>query len=160
MIPLPFTLKVPGQDDVSGTGVHSTTYTFHGLLHFEGTTVRLEWTGTAAIDEVTGLDVHSRVLSLPREELEVPVEELRRIEARGGWWRPRLEVCARKLETLQTVPGEERGVVRLWLARRDRRAARECAALIRVAMATPALANTDSHPRVSRPKPGTADHPE
>jgi hypothetical protein len=159
MIPLAFTLRVPGRDDITGTDVHSTTFQFHGLLRFEGTIVRLEWTGTAAIDEVTGLEVRSRTVTLPEEGLEVAVADLRRAEARGGWWRPRLELAARHIDTLRSVPGEERGEVRLWVARRDRHAARHLATVLTAAIAAPALANTERHTAVPRTKPRTDKDP-
>lgn len=145
MTPLEFTLEVPGTDDVSGADVHSATFHFHGLLSLEEGRLRLEWAGTAEIDDVTGLEVRSETLALPGEVLEVSIGDLRAAEFRGGWWRPRLELAGRSLEVLRMVPGEDRGRVRLRVARRDRQRARTLATLLATAIATPSLANTDGH---------------
>ena len=142
MLTLPFALKVPGVDSFAGLTISSTSYAFHGLLRYEGSVVQLEWAGTAAVDEVTVLDVDSRTVDLPPEALDIDVRELRRVAYRAGWWRPRLELACHDLRTLRMVPGEEAGELRLHVARRDRAAARAMAAALNAAMATPSLHHT------------------
>ncbi len=135
--PLPFTLKVPGKDDITGADISSTTFRFHGLLRFDGQELLLEWAGTADIDEVSGLDVRSETISLPAESLAVPIERIRTVELHPGWWRPHLEVTGSDLGALATVPSEQRGRVRFWLSRPDRPLAARVADAIRLALLRP-----------------------
>ncbi len=124
MIPLPFSLKVPARDNLAPASVTSwTTFAFHGLVHFDGRLLHLEWTGTAATDEVEGTSVRSDLMALPAESLSVPLERLRSVRLAGGWWRPRLEIAGNDMQALAAVPSEEAGTVRLWIRRRDRRLA-------------------------------------
>lgn len=120
---LPFALKVPGKDAVTVTSVSSTTFRFHGMLRLEEHTLLIDWSGTAAIDEVGMLNVTSEVLSLPHESLALPFGLVRGIALRGGWWRPYLEITGNDLEALRVIPSEDRGQVRLWIYRRDRQLA-------------------------------------
>lgn len=144
--PLPFTLKVPGMDTVSGADVSSTSYRFHGLLRFDGHSLHLEWAGTADIDEVSGLDVRSETVALPTETLSLPVHRLRSAVLRAGWWRPHLELTGSDLAALAIVPGEQLGRLRLWLARDDREHARRVVEGLREAIATPLLDEGDAPP--------------
>ncbi len=155
---LPFTLPVPGVDTFAGLTISSTSFKFHGLLRFEGSVLQLEWAGTAAVEEVTGMDVDSRTVALPPEALEIDVRELRRVEYRGGWWRPRLELACHDLRALRVVPGEEAGELRLRVARRDRAAAQAMAAALNAAMRTPSLHHT-LPPQGIRFRPGEEEAP-
>ena len=120
MVPLPFRLKVAGKDLSAAATVAWTTFRLQGLLAFDGSLLRLEWSGTGAVDAVTGIEVRSETVSLPTECLGIPLHRVRSIRLLGGWWRPRLEVTANDLDALAPVPSSEGGRVRLWLARRDR----------------------------------------
>lgn len=142
--PLPFTLRVPGKDNISGADVSSTTFRFHGLLHIDGDALLVEWAGTADIDEVSGLDVRSETISLPAETLAVPMDRLGRVELHAGWWRPHLEIAGADLTALATVPSEQKGRVRFWLARGDRPLAARIAEALRQVLLT-------------RGRPGPAD---
>jgi hypothetical protein len=128
---LPFHLKVPGKDALTATTASSTKFRFHGLLHLQEDTIHLEWTGTARVERVSLLAVNEETLALPDEFLTLPLARIREMELRGGWWRPRLELMGNDLEALRIVPSEDRGRVRLWLARRDRTLASEIAARAR-----------------------------
>jgi len=143
--PLPFTLRVPGKDTVSGADVSSTTYRFHGLLHFDGASLHLEWTGTADIDEVAGADVRSETVALPAESLALPVHRIRSVVLHTGWWRPHLELNGGDLHALAIVPSEQRGRVRLYLSRGDRELARQVVDSLHEAMVS-----------ASRPEAGEA----
>jgi hypothetical protein len=125
MNPLPFTLRVAGVDTFTFEAIASTAFTFTGLLRLEPEAVYLEWTGSAHVDEVAFTGVRSEQVSLPQEYVHLPYPLLRSAELRGGWIRPHLELGGWQLDTLQSIPGEEGGRLRLWLARRDRRLARQ-----------------------------------
>jgi hypothetical protein len=128
---LPFRLRVPGKDALTAIRASSTTFRFHGLLHLLDDAIRLEWTGTANVEEVSLLTVKEETLALPDEFLTLPLARLRTIELRGGWLLPYLELMGNALDALRIVPGEDRGRVRLWLARRDRPLAAGMVAAIR-----------------------------
>jgi len=128
---LPFRLKVPGKDAVTVTTASSTSFRFHGLLHLLDDAIQLEWTGTARVEEVSLLAVKEETLALPDETLTLPLSRLREMQLGGGWWHPYLELMGNDLEALRIVPSEDRGRVRLWLARRDRSLAREIATRVR-----------------------------
>lgn len=124
---LPFRLKVPGKDEVDLIMVSSVSYKFHGFLHLEPDGVRLEWSGTAEVDEVGLASVEERKVPLPAEELFVPFEELRAVRI-GGFWRwTYVELTEARLGVLRVVPGEEGGRVRCYVASRDRALARSVA---------------------------------
>lgn len=152
---LPFRLKVPGEDTFEGVNVISRSFKFHGMLRFDGEILRLEWAGSASVDEVSALDVSSRTLSLPSEQMELSAAYLRRAEFRGGWWRPRLELEAWEVDLLRIVPGEAGGVVRLWLARGDRELGRAAARAITTALRAQRVSDRTPHlelPAVTPPE--------
>ncbi len=121
---IPFTLKVPGRDDMTWSEIASTSYRFGGLLRLEADALLLEWTGSAAVEEVGFTGVRTEQIALPSESLTVPLSEIRSLRLAGGWIRPHLEITANDLDLLRYVPSEDGGRVRLWLARRDRGAGR------------------------------------
>lgn len=131
MLPLPFKLKVPGRDEVTVEHISSTSFSFRGLAQLAGSELLLEWSGTASVDEVAGLEVREETLALPTESLSIPLHLLRTVEFRGGWWLPRIELTGRDMTLLASVPGEKLGRLRLWVARRDRHLARQLVAAIR-----------------------------
>ncbi|HSE65542.1 MAG TPA: hypothetical protein VLB12_01060 [Gemmatimonadales bacterium] len=117
---IPFTLKVAGKDHFQGVKAVSTSYRFRGLLRFDGASLWIEWTGTYRVQEVGALTARDEEAPLPVESLSVPLARVLNVRFRGGWLRPRLELSGRDLAAFETVPGEDGGVARLWLSRRDR----------------------------------------
>lgn len=125
---IPFALKVPGKDDMTWSEIASTSYRFRGFVRLESDGLLLEWTGSAEVEEVSLTGVRTEQVALPTESLTVPHSEIRTLRLAGGWIRPYLEITANSLDLLRYVPGEEGGRLRLWLARRDRAAARRLVA--------------------------------
>ncbi len=121
---IPFTLKVPGKEDMTWSEIASTSYHFRGFLRLEAETLLLEWAGSAEVEEVGFAGVRTEKVALPSESLTVPLSEIRSLRLAGGWIRPYLEITANDLDLLRYIPGEDGGRLRLWLARRDRGAAR------------------------------------
>lgn len=132
MLRLPFTLKVPSRDILRGESTVSwTTFTFQGLMHFDGSALHIEWSGIAATDEVEGVSVRSDVMSLPAESVVIPLSRLRSVKLLGGWWRPRLELTGNDMTALAVVPSETASRVYFWIRRGDRRLAGDLAAAMR-----------------------------
>lgn len=121
---LPFRLRVSGSDRVRDFEAVSTSFRFAGTATLDGDVLRLAWTGHARVQEVGLLSVRDDELALPHEELAVPVSDLAGAALAGGWWRPRLELRGRDPSVLEIIPGEDDGLVQLWIARRDRNVAR------------------------------------
>jgi hypothetical protein len=125
-----FTLKVSGKDQFRGVNAISTSYRFHGRLRFDGVSLWIEWSGTYRVQEVGALTVRDDEASLPNESLMVPLARVLNVRFRGWWWRPHLEVSGRDLAVFETIPGEEGGIARFWISRRDRQSAETLAARI------------------------------
>lgn len=117
---LPFVLRVPGKDEMTVSTAESTSFKFHGFLYLEADALRLEWTGTAKVARVSLMDVEEQTVSLPDESLILPFDRIRKISLRWGWFMPHVEIWGSDLEALRIVPSEDRGRLRLWIARRDR----------------------------------------
>jgi hypothetical protein len=157
MLSVPFRLKVPGKDEVSGVHIASTTFSFHGRLRLDPPVLHIEWSGTAAIDDVSGFGVRSETIALPSETLSVPLDCLYAAKLQGGWWRPRLILIANELTGLAIVPSEEGGRVSFWLARADRRAAAQLLAAIQGTQRRLGSASGSSPPETLPTPPGDAD---
>lgn len=130
MDPIPFSLKVPGKDDMTWSEIATTSYRFRGLLRLEADGLLLEWAGTAEVEEVSFAGVRTDRINLPSESLLVPIAAVRTLRVAGGWLRPHIELTAHDWDLLRYVPGEDGGRLRLWLARRDRGAARRLVAAV------------------------------
>lgn len=150
MVPLSFRLKVPGRDLSSADTVAWTTFRLNGLLTFDGQALHIEWSGTGLLDSVTGAEVESSTVAIPREHLAIPLVRIRSVRLRGGWWRPRLEVSGNDLEALCGVPSEEGGRVFFWLDRRERKLAEELVIALRVAAHTLGAADPTVPPKLPR----------
>jgi hypothetical protein len=148
---LPFRLKVPGVDEFRDFKAVSMSYKFRGQLHILEHGVRIEWGGTASVEEVGTIEVRDDKVHLPDESLDVAFASLYRAQLLGGWWRPRVELQARELAALAIVPSSEAGLVRLWIGRGDRGLAQRMADEINAGIAADALRGPDSQPELQAP---------
>ena len=146
MDPLPFRLRVPGQDVIDFEGAWSISYRGEGLLHLEGGMLTLEWTATRTTERVSVKGIGTDVEHSPIGTLEVPVDWILGVRLRGGWWWPRLELRARRLDAFDDFPGSRPGVITLRVRRRDREQAG-------------ALVATIDHARTAAPLPEGHDEP-
>lgn len=137
---LPFHLRVPGEDVVDLQGARSVSYRVEGLLHFVGATLTLEWAGTRTTQRASLTRMGTEVEPLPLELLEVPASWLAEVRLRGGWWLPRLELRARRLDAFDALPAARPGVASLRVRRRHLALARAMAAAIEAARAEALLA--------------------
>jgi hypothetical protein len=148
MNPLPFRLRVPGQDVIDSEGVWSISYRGEGLLHLEGGTLTLEWTATRTTERVSVKGIGTDVERSPIGTLEVPADLIISVRLRGGWWWPRLELRARRLDAFDDFPGSRPGVVTLKIRRRDREQAGVFVAAIDHARAVTPLPEGHDEPRL------------
>ena len=135
MIPLPFTLTIKSRDYSTAEFTAWSTEQVHGLLHFDGALLGVEWAGTSSIDEVDGLTVQSETVVLTPEYHSIPLHRLRSARLTGGWWRVRIELSSNDLVAFAPIPGASAGRIAFRIARRDRvRAAQFVAALQETAL--------------------------
>lgn len=116
--PLPFRLRVPGDDRVDLGGVHSISWQFEGLLHHLGDRLRFEWSGTRSVQSVSLSRTVDRAEPIPPEELEVPVEWIAEAVLTGALWLPGMELRARRIDAFDGIPGARGGRVSLRFKRR------------------------------------------
>ena len=152
--PLPFRFRVPGQETLDSTGISSVSYRGQGLLHLEGGFLAFEWRTTRKTQRIDGSGVATDVEHSPIGTLEVPVEWITGARLRGGWWRPRLELRAQKLDAFDGFPGKRPDVVRLKIRRRDREHARRFVAEIEQERGVGALPSERDDSRLGPPRRG------
>ena len=148
MEPLPFSLRVSGIDTFAMDAIASTAFSFKGRLTLDPDDLCLEWTGSAHVDEVAFTGIRSEQIALPRESLRLPYCLLGTVQLRGGWLRPCIELTGTDWNTLQSVPSEDAGHLRLWIARRNRPLARRVVTVLRQAMARPVAGPRPLPPQV------------
>jgi hypothetical protein len=133
-----FRFRTRAEERLAGREIRIRDPRLQGLVRLDGPALRLEWSGTVSRVEVRGPEVHSEVEQIPITRLEIPVGRLAGFTV-GGWLRPRVELRATELETLDGVPTAHLGHVRLWIPRREIATARRLAADVEIAMADEAL---------------------
>jgi len=146
--PLPFRLRVPGQDVIDSEGVWSISYRGEGLLHLDGATLTLEWAATRTTERVAVTGVGTDVEHSPIGTLELPVDWIIGVRLRGGWWWPRLELRARRLDAFDGFPGSKPGMITLKIRRRDRDHAAALVAAIDIERAAVSLPTERDEPRL------------
>jgi hypothetical protein len=128
--PLPFRIKVPGYDAFDAQGIVSITIKLEGLLSVSDNAITLEWKATRQIDSVSLSGVTDEVDESPVGRCEIPVDLILEARLRGGWWSPRLELRARRLDAFENIPTAQSGIAKLRIRRLDRDRARAvCAAI-------------------------------
>jgi hypothetical protein len=148
----PFSLRLPKEERVHGPRhVSSTRHHIRGFARLEGAGLVLEWSGTIERSVVQWAEVWTERVPVPVSRATIPVRQVRRIELRGGWWRPRIDLRTSDLGSLASVPGAAPDHVSLWLARRDRRAAAELVAATEAAIADAMLRAVEAHAALPNP---------
>jgi hypothetical protein len=139
--PLPFFIKLPGEDTVDFTEIRDVERRADGLLHLLDDAIVLEWAVTEKVDQVGLANISSTTETFAAEELEVPLTWLASAELLGGILRPRVLLRARGLGVFEGVPGAKADRLELRYARADRFVALEMVRAITETMA--ALPTTD-----------------
>jgi hypothetical protein len=130
--PLPFRIKVPGYDAFDAQGILSITIKLEGLLSVSEKVVSLEWRATRQIDSVSLSGITDEVDESPVGRCEISVDQILEARLRGGWWSPRLELRARRLDVFEDIPTARNGIAKLRIRRHDRNRARAmCAAILK-----------------------------
>lgn len=157
--PLPFRIHVPGDERVGLDGIREVVWKIEGLLHLDGTTLVLEWTGSRTTTVVSLGTVRKDTRELPVSSLDVPAGWLSEVRLRAWWWPARLHLRARVLDAFEGVPAARPGAITLRLRWRDLALARQVIADIQLARADAALIDagklpgfTDT-PRLGGPSP-------
>lgn len=119
-VPLPFRIRLPGEETVSLAEIRDVSRRVEGLLHCDGSGIVLEWELTESIDEVSPLSVSSTSDTFEAEMLAVPIDWLASVELVGGILRPRLVLHARGLGVFAGVPGAKANTLSLSYRRADR----------------------------------------
>lgn len=143
--PVPFRIALPGSDTLGLDGARSVSSQLHGLLHLEGEALSFEWRTVRHVEQVTLVSIRVADETTPPEWLDIPVEWIADAHLTGGWWAPRLNLRARRLDAFDRVPGAGPGTVVLPIARRDRPLA---AALVEALRAGRRLAPIEGAPRL------------
>ncbi|MFC1640090.1 hypothetical protein ACFL3B_04940, partial [Gemmatimonadota bacterium] len=122
--PLPFRVSVPGYDSIDSQGVVSISIKLEGLLHVRDDVVSLEWSATRKVESVSLSGIRDEVDHSPVGACDIPVGLILEARVRGGWWAPRLELRATRLEAFEEIPSAQNGTAKLRIQRRDRDNAR------------------------------------
>jgi len=116
-------------------------YRLEGLLHLADRMLAIEWAVTERTQQVSLTGASTDAQTFPPEVVDVPVAWIADVRLRGGWWSPRLELRATRLDAFEGLPGGRPGALTLRVSRRDRSLAAAFAAALEKARATPWLAS-------------------
>jgi hypothetical protein len=136
---VPFRLRLPKEMTVDGNHVVSKEFHVRGIARLEPERLVLEWSGTVDVADVRGGSVRALRESLPTQRVAVGLRRISRLQLRGRWWRPRIELSTLDLAVLDPIPGALPGSVTLALSRGEWRAAEELVASVQLEMADAAL---------------------
>ena len=139
ILAVPFSLSLPKDTSVDGSGVQSKAYQVRGMARLDGDRLTLEWSGSVDITEVRGTGVRTMRQSVPAQRLVLPASRIARFEPRGRWWKPYIELRTDSIAPLELVPTAAAGRVLLRIVRGDWGAARDLASHVQLAMADAAL---------------------
>ncbi len=121
--PVPFRLRLAGEDTISPLGVRTVSYKVQGLLHLEGDTLALEWAVDQSTENVGIGGISTDVKKFDYEELVVPLTWLTEVRLTRFPSR-RLKLRARRLDAFYGVPTARPGSIALRIRHRDRHLAR------------------------------------
>ena len=153
---VPFSFRLPGEQRMDGSTSITREPKVRGVVRFTGDRLVMEWTGHVRTTVVSGRGTEVTDEPVPAGERALPLGSIARMEVRGGWWMPRIELATVDLASLADVPSAQPGRVTLRLARRDRHHAAELVAKVRMAQADAALRAAEALPGL----PPTAGGPQ
>lgn len=121
--PVPFRLRLAGEDTIDTRGIRTVSYKVRGLLHLEGDTLAFEWAVDQSTESVGLGGVSTDVEKFDYEELVVPLTWLTEVRLTRFPSR-RLKLRARRLDAFDGIPAARPGSISLRVRWRDRHLAR------------------------------------
>ena len=143
ILAVPFFLAQPKETNIERGRVQSKEFQVRGIARMEGDRLTLEWSGSVEITEVHGGNVRNLRQSVPAQRLVLPAPRIAKIELRGRWWRPYIELRTTGIGPLDLVPTASGGRVLLRITRGDWGIARELVSHVNLEMADVALRDAE-----------------
>jgi hypothetical protein len=143
ILAVPFSLEQAKETNVERGRIQSKTFQVRGIARLEGDRLTLEWSGSVEITEIQGGDVRNLRHSVPSQRLVLAAARIAKIELRGRWWKPYIEVRTTGIGPLELVPTASGGSVLLRITRRDWGIARDLVAHVNLEMADAALRDAE-----------------
>ena len=150
---LPFTVRRK-HEVFSGSGMTTTTETFHGLLRLKEDRITVQWRLARKTERLDG-GMRTDEEVEPVRQVTIPLSGIAGVSIRRPWWgwlgRTRLELRASNLQIFEEVAGEagfrmaHPAQLILKVHRRDRLVAEEFAAELSLALAERSLVEGDHH---------------
>ena len=149
ILAVPFFLAQPKETNVERGRVQSKEFQVRGIARVDGDRLTLEWSGSVEITEIQGGNVRNLRQSVPAQRLVLPAARVAKIELRGRWWKPHIELRTMGIGPLELVPTASGGCVLLRITRSDWGIARELVSHVNLEMADAALRDAE---RVEAPR--------
>lgn len=149
ILAVPFSLAQAKETNIERGRVQSKAFQVRGIARMEGDRLTLEWSGSVEITEIHGSDLRNLRQSVPAQRLVLPAARIAKIELRGRWWKPYIELRTTGLGPLELVPTAEGGRVLLRITRRDWGIARELVSHVNLEMADAALRDAEQVERIT-----------
>ena len=143
ILAVPFFLAQPKETIVDRGRVQAKEFQVRGIARMEGDRLTLEWSGSVEITEIQGGNMRNLRQSVPAQRLVLPVTRIARMEIRGRWWKPYIELRTTGIGPLELVPTAAGGRVLLRLTRADWGIARDLVSHVNLAMADVALRDAE-----------------
>lgn len=143
ILAVPFSLEQAKETNIERGRVQSKAFQVRGIARLEGDRLTLEWSGSVEIKEIQGGDVRNLRQSVPAQRLVLPAVRIAKIELRGRWWKPHIELRTTAIGPLELVPTASGGSVLLRITRRDWGIARALVSHVSLEMADAALRDAE-----------------
>ena len=143
ILAVPFSLAQAKETNIERGGVQSKALQVRGIARMEGDRLTLEWSGSLEITEIQKGNVRTLRQSVPAQRLVLPAVRIAKIDLRGRWWKPYIELRTTDIGPLELVPTAGGGRVRLRITRREWNLARELVSHVNLEMAEAALRDAE-----------------
>lgn len=151
ILAVPFSLDQAKETNIERGRVRSKAFQVRGIARMEADRLTLEWSGSMEITEIDGANVRNLRQSVPAQRLVLPAARIARIELRGRWWKPYIELRTTGISPLELVPTAEGGRVFLRITRRDWSIARDLVSHVNLEMADAALRDAEGVEHLAPP---------
>ena len=149
ILAVPFSLAQAKETNIERGRVQSKAFQVRGIARMEADRLTLEWSGSVEITEIQAGDVRNLRQSVPAQRLVLPAARIAKMELRGRWWKPYIELRTTGIGPLELVPTAQGGRVLLRITRRDWGLARELVSHVNLEMADAALRDAEQVERIT-----------